>query len=80
MTMESAYLGLLAGLLGCLLAWVGVQLVNLFITGGIHLDMTMSLASFGIALSVIMGTLGGLYPAWRAARMVPMEAIRLGSH
>ena len=34
----------------------------------------------GIGLAVVMGTLGGLFPAWRASRMVPMDAIRLGAH
>ncbi len=34
----------------------------------------------GLGLSVVMGTLGGLYPAWKASRLVPMDAIRLGSH
>jgi putative ABC transport system permease protein len=79
-TLESAYLGLLAGLVGCVLAWVGVLVVNQFLSGGIHLVMSLSLLGLGIGLSVVMGTLGGLYPAWRAARLVPMEAIRLGSH
>jgi putative ABC transport system permease protein len=79
-TLESAYLGLLAGLVGCLLAWVGTLVANQFITGGIHLGMTVSLFALGVGLSVMMGTLGGLYPAWRAARLIPMEAIRLGSH
>jgi putative ABC transport system permease protein len=51
-----------------------------FITGGIHLGMTPLLFALGIGLSVMMGTLGGLYPAWRAARLMPMDAIRLGSH
>jgi putative ABC transport system permease protein len=79
-TLESAYLGLLSGLVGCVLAWVGVFVVNQFLSGGIHLVMSLPLLGLGIALSVTMGTLGGLYPAWRAARLVPMEAIRLGSH
>ena len=79
-TLESAYLGLLAGLAGCLLAWFGETVANQFITGGIRLGMPPSLWAIGIGLSIATGTLGGLYPAWKAARMVPMEAIRLGSH
>ncbi|MFI5458308.1 MAG: ABC transporter permease [Isosphaerales bacterium] len=79
-TLESAYLGLLSGLVGCGLAYVGAAVVNQFISGGIHLGMTPSLLVLGVGLSVIMGTLGGLYPAWRAARLIPMDAIRLGSH
>jgi putative ABC transport system permease protein len=79
-TLESAYLGLLSGLAGCLLAWVGATVLNRFITGGIHLEITPALVALGTGLSLVMGTLGGLYPAWRAARLVPMEAIRLGSH
>jgi putative ABC transport system permease protein len=79
-TLESAYLGLLAGLVGCALAWFGTLAVNPFLGGGIHLAVTPALLGLGIGLSVFMGALGGFYPAWRAARLVPMEAIRLGSH
>jgi putative ABC transport system permease protein len=79
-TAESAYLGLLAGILGCVLAFVGATVANQFITGGLQLQVTPRLMALGIGLSVVMGTLGGLYPAWRAARLVPMEAIRLGAH
>jgi putative ABC transport system permease protein len=78
-TLESAYLGLLAGLVGCALAFLGMAVVNQFMTGGIRLGMTPSLLALGVGLSVCMGTLGGLYPAWRAARLIPMDAIRLGS-
>lgn len=79
-TAESAYLGLLSGTLGCILALVGTAVANQFITGGLQLMMTPQLFALGLGLSVVTGTLGGLYPAWRAARLVPMDAIRLGSH
>ncbi len=79
-TLESAYLGLLAGLIGCGAGLVGAAVANQFLSGGIQLGMTPSLLGLGVGMSVIMGTLGGLYPAWRAARLIPMEAIRLGSH
>jgi putative ABC transport system permease protein len=78
-TLESAYLGLLAGLVGCGLAAAGAAVINPFISGGIRLGVTPALFGLGVALSVIMGMLGGLYPAWRAARLIPMDAIRLGS-
>jgi putative ABC transport system permease protein len=79
-TAESAYLGLLAGIVGCALAVVGTKIANLFITGGLTLDVTGGQIALGIGLALSMGTLGGLYPAWRASRLAPMDAIRLGSH
>ena len=79
-TLESAFLGLLAGVVGCVLAVIGTTVANQFISGGVQLGVTPGCWALGIGLSVVMGTLGGLYPAWRAARLVPMEAIRIGSH
>jgi putative ABC transport system permease protein len=34
------------------------------------------LAATGVAVAT--GAAAGLYPAWRAARLVPAEALRLG--
>ncbi len=79
-TIESAYLGLLAGLLGCVMAFAMTRVGNQFITGGLQLEFGPRLIAMGLVLSVVMGTLGGLYPAWKASRLVPMDAIRLGSH
>ncbi|HEY2158193.1 MAG TPA: FtsX-like permease family protein, partial [Isosphaeraceae bacterium] len=78
-TTESAFLGLLAGAIGCTLAFVGVTIGNQFIEGGLKLSMPPWLIVLGVGLSLITGTLGGLYPAWRASKLVPMDAIRLGS-
>ena len=79
-TIESAYLGLLAGIVGCVMAFGLTQVANQFISGGLSLQFSARLVGIGLALSVVMGTLGGLYPAWKASRLVPMDAIRLGSH
>jgi putative ABC transport system permease protein len=78
-TTESAVLGLIAGGIGCFLAWLGVTIGNRFIGGGLQLTMPGNLFLLGIVLSLVTGTLGGLYPAWRASQLVPMDAIRLGS-
>ena len=53
---------------------------NQFTSGGLRLLLPPWLFAVGIVLSLVTGTLGGLYPAWRAARLVPMDAIRIGSH
>jgi putative ABC transport system permease protein len=79
-TIESAYLGLLSGVVGCVLAFALTQIANQFLGGGLSLQFSPKLIGLGLALSVVMGTLGGLYPAWKASRLVPMDAIRLGSH
>lgn len=77
-TLESAYMGLCAGVLGCVMALVGVNVANQFLKGGLQLVVTPGLILLGLGLSIITGTLGGLYPAWKAARLAPMEAIRFG--
>lgn len=79
-TAESGYLGLIAGALGCLLAVLGAAAANPFIGGGLSLSVTPGQIALGLALAVVMGMLGGLYPAWKASRLAPMDAIRLGSH
>lgn len=79
-TAESAYLGLWAGLVGGALAFLAVSVGNQFLGGGLQLVLGPGLIGFGIALSVVMGVLGGLYPAYRASKLVPMDAIRMGAH
>ena len=79
-TLESAYLGVLAGVIGFVLAVVFTLIANQFISlGGLSLSITPRNAAQGFLLALATGTLGGLYPAWRASRLVPMAAIRLGA-
>lgn len=69
---EAAAICLLGGLIGLSLAWLATFGINQF------LPATMSLPMVGIALvmSILTGVVAGFLPAWRAARMNPVDALR----
>ena len=53
------------------------QLLNYLLTRfELKLDLTPALVAASIVTAIVIATLAGLYPAWRASRMTPMDAIR----
>jgi putative ABC transport system permease protein len=74
-TTESALLGVISGLLGSGLATAVVLAVNRFFDG-FSLDLRPALIAASLAGALVIATLSGLYPAWKASRMTPMDAIR----
>lgn len=42
----------------------------------LRLELTPSLVAVSNAVAIVVASLAGLYPAWRASRMTPMDAIR----
>lgn len=75
---EAVLLGLSAAVLGTIGANIATHSlaqfprVNGFIEGGIAWQVVLQ----GLALTAIIGLIGGAYPAIRAARLLPTEAIR----
>ena len=69
---EAAAICLLGGLLGVALAYPATLGMQRF------LPATMSLTAAGAALAVAVftGVVSGFLPAWRAARMKPVDALR----
>lgn len=77
---EAAVIGVLGGVLG-LASGVGMaRLLNLSAAqslGGTEIfTVTPRLAMLALLFAVGLGSFGGLYPAWRAARLDPVEALR----
>lgn len=75
---ESLLLGLVGGLAGIAL---GVGLAALVAqvpqtAGAIDPLYDLGLLAQALAVALVTGVLGGLYPAWRATRMRPVEALR----
>jgi ABC-type antimicrobial peptide transport system permease subunit len=75
---ESALLGLLGGLLGIGAAFGMIELMKLSATLGSWVDPVWAWDIFAraILLALLLGSIGGLYPAYRATRLQPVEALR----
>lgn len=79
---EAALIGLAGGLLGLLLILplqgteTGAMNWNTFTDVSFRFDLTPALALKAFALAFVLGLIGGLIPALRAARLKPVVALR----
>jgi ABC-type antimicrobial peptide transport system permease subunit len=75
---ESLLLGLLGGLAGILIAFSLIELAKVapVIGGYFRADWTWDIFARTILIAVTLGLLGGIYPAFRATRLQPVEALR----
>jgi len=83
-SIEGMLLSLVGGGSGIILGILGSQGVAAVLSnmgpggGGIPLEpvITFMAIALGLSVSMIVGILSSLYPAWKAARMSPIEAVR----
>jgi len=82
---EGMLLSSLGGVIGIVLGVFGSQALTLILRsfmsmggGSFQLNPIITITSvvLAVAVSLIVGVLSSLYPAWKAARMSPIEAVR----
>ncbi|OYW24707.1 MAG: ABC transporter permease [Planctomycetales bacterium 12-60-4] len=75
---ESAVLGILGGVFGCTLGYLGTLVLNAQFPTKLNLYASPNVLMLSLVFSTILGMIGGLYPAWWSVRRSPMDAIRRG--
>lgn len=75
---ESLVITVLAALVGMVLGVVGVNLILMVPTVGGFIEPVYSVELFvrGMVIALVVGVIGGIYPAYRATRLSPTEALR----
>jgi putative ABC transport system permease protein len=75
---EAALMGLLGGILGVVGGGIFVYYLNEYLAsrGTVLFAITARLVIIAILFSTILGIISGSFPAYRAAKMSPMEAMR----
>ncbi|HLF89893.1 MAG TPA: FtsX-like permease family protein [Anaerolineales bacterium] len=74
---EAMIVGMAGGVLGIGLGWFSVYIFSDFLSiFGATTDISPQLIGNAFITVVVLGLVGGLYPAWRASRLEPVEALR----
>jgi putative ABC transport system permease protein len=78
LVLEAGLIGLIGGLIGLALGALVISVANEAgrNSGTVLFELTLGTAAFALAFSTILGMLAGVIPAWSAARLDPVQALR----
>jgi putative ABC transport system permease protein len=70
--LEACCISLIGGILGVLASFAVSPVITSF---SIRMEMSVTGALLAMGFSLVTGTIFGFYPAWKASRLVPVEAL-----
>jgi putative ABC transport system permease protein len=75
---EAIVVTLIGGLLGVAAGWGATEIAGRYDIGGSDNEyaVTAQWVLLGIGVAAVTGIIAGVYPAWRASRLDPIEALR----
>jgi putative ABC transport system permease protein len=75
---ESAFIGVIGGILGLVLTWLGLNGIKSMYGQNINdlAQLDFGLTIFTILFALISSVLAGLYPTWRACHTLPAEQLK----
>jgi len=76
--LEAVVLGLGGGIVGILLGWLALELLSALpqTAGIVFASVPFPLLAEALGIAVLAGLIAGALPAWRGARLSPVEALR----
>ncbi len=73
---ESIILTLTAAVVGIVVGVLGVEVLLAVIGSSFTAELTVNILLRALGIAFLVGLIGGLYPAYRASRLAPTEALR----
>lgn len=74
--MEALLVSLAGCLAGIIFSWITLQIIGIFMGDSMSFQMDLQVAGISVIFSAIIGIVFGIYPANKAARKKPIDALR----